>query len=297
MQFSPEDNQPIRYMERTRTYYAALGYTTAYRWASFADVPFTRLAQPLGTCRIALVTTAAPYEAAHGDQSPAAPYNGRAKFFTPYSLPIDPAPDLRISHVAYDRQHTTAGDPRSYLPLPALRAAATVGRIAAVTAHVHGAPTNRSHRVTLGIDAPDLLRRCREDGADAVVLVPNCPVCHQTAALVARQLEAAGLPTVIMGAAKDIVEHCGVPRLCFSDFPLGNAAGKPHDPASQAATLDLALTLLERAFAPRTTVQSSQRWSDDPDWHLDYCNVTRIPPERLAELRAAFDREKAHARA
>ena len=54
-------------------------------------------------------------------------------------------------------------------------------------------------------------------------------MCHQTVGLVARHLEANGLPTVIMGAAKDIVEHCGVPRFLFSDFPLGNSAGKPFD--------------------------------------------------------------------
>jgi hypothetical protein len=49
------------------------------------------------------------------------------------------------------------------------------------------------------------------------------------------------LPPVIMGSAKDIVEHCGVPRFVFSDFPLGNSAGKPHDPTSQRETLSLAL--------------------------------------------------------
>jgi len=42
-----------------------------------------------------------------------------------------------------------------------------------VAPRFHGAPTNRSHRVTMETDAPELLRRCREDGADAVVLVPS----------------------------------------------------------------------------------------------------------------------------
>ena len=64
---------------------------------------------------------------------------------------------------------------------------------------------------------------------DAAVLVPNCPVCHQTVSLVARHLEANGISTVVMGCAKDIVEHAAVPRFLFSDFPLGNSAGKPHD--------------------------------------------------------------------
>ena len=74
-------------------------------------------------------------------------------------------------------------------------------------------------------------------------------MCHQTVSLVARHLEASGIPTVIMGCARDIVEHCVVPRFLFSDFPLGNAAGRPHDAASQDLTLELALSLLEQATA------------------------------------------------
>ena len=45
--------------------------------------------------------------------------------------------------------------------------------------------------------------------------------------LVARELEQSGLPTVIIGSALDIVEHCGVPRYVFTDFPLGNPCGHP----------------------------------------------------------------------
>ena len=88
-----------------------------------------------------------------------------------------------------------------------------------------------------------------------------------------------------------------MPRLLFSDFPLGNAAGKPHDAASQEATLALALELLASARQPRTTVTSPQRWSDSPDWKLDYCNVERASPGELARLRAEFDAGKETARA
>ena len=114
--------------------------------------------------------------------------------------------------------------------------------------------------------------------------------------LVARQLEASGLPTVIMGCAKDIVEHCGVPRFLFSDFPLGNSAGRPDDPQSQAFTLELALRLLEAAPGPRTTVQSPLCWSDSADWKLDFSNVERIPAAELARRRAEFDADKAVAK-
>ena len=111
--------------------------------------------------------------------------------------------------------------------------------------------------------------------------------------LVSRHLEANGIPTVIMGAAKDIVEHCGVPRFLFSDFPLGNSAGRPHDTESQAQTLELALRVLETAPGPRTTVQSPQRWSDDASWKLDFNNLAELTPEELAERRKEFDVVKA----
>ena len=115
--------------------------------------------------------------------------------------------------------------------------------------------------------------------------------------LVARHLEANGIPTVIMGCGKDIVEHCGVPRFLFSDFPLGNSAGKPFDVDSQRATLELALQVLERAPASRTTVQNPIRWSDDPAWKRDFSNIETIPAEEIARRRQAFDEQKSIAQA
>jgi len=114
--------------------------------------------------------------------------------------------------------------------------------------------------------------------------------------LIARYLEANGIPTVMLGCAKDIVEQVGVPRFLFSDFPLGNAAGRPNDPQSQAFTMELALKVLESAPGPRTTVQSPLRWSDSPDWKLDYSNVERLSPQELERRRAEFDANKEIAR-
>jgi hypothetical protein len=122
-------------------------------------------------------------------------------------------------------------------------------------------------------------------------------VCHQTVSLAARHLESHGIPTVIMGCAKDIVEHCGVPRFLFSDFPLGNSAGRPFDRQSQTETLELALRVLESAPAARTTVQSPLRWSDDASWKRDFNDLSRLSPEKIAERRKEFDVVKSVARA
>ncbi len=117
-------------------------------------------------------------------------------------------------------------------------------------------------------------------------------MCHQTVSLAARALEEAGIPTVVMGCARDIVEHAGVPRFLFSDFPLGNPAGRPHDPDSQRETLALALRLLESAPGPNTTVRNPLKWSDDPSWKWDFSNIDLVPPEEIARRRAEFDRIK-----
>ncbi len=290
-------DQTIAYMDRTRDYYKALGFDQPYEWAHYTEVPFARLARPLAETTIALITTAAPVQAEKGDQGPGATYNGAAKFHHVYSLSIDGPVDVRISHIAYDRTHTSAEDPGTWLPLEQLKRAAAAGRIGSIAPRLHGAPTTRSQRLTINEHAPDLLDRLRADGAEAAMLVANCPVCHQTVSLVARHLETRGLPTVVMGCARDIVEYCGVPRFLFSDFPLGNAAGRPHDPASKEQTLNLALEVLASAIAPRTTVQSPLRWSEDPAWKLDYANPDRSAPEQLASLREDHDRQMAAARA
>jgi hypothetical protein len=115
--------------------------------------------------------------------------------------------------------------------------------------------------------------------------------------LAARHLEAHGISTVIMGCARDIVEHCGVPRFLFSDFPLGNSAGRPFDVESQARTLELALRLLESAPAARTTLQSPLQWNGEPTWKDDYLDLAKLTPETIAERRKEFDVVKDIARA
>lgn len=295
--FASDEDVPIPYMTRTRDWYLALGYGNPYRWAHYAEVPFTPLVAPLSKMTVALLTTASPYDPAKGEQGIGAPYNAEAKFYKVYSGDVTQDHDVRISHVAIDRKNTTMEDSNTWFPLPAMRAAAATGRIGRLAPRFHGIPTNRSQRHTLEVDCPEVLRRCQEDGVEAAVLVPNCPVCHQTLSLVARYLETAGISTVLLACAKDIVEHCGVPRAMFSDFPLGNAAGKPNDPASQQATLELAFRTLESAPAARTTVQSPQRWSASHEWKQDYSNVARVNPQELARLRAENDRAKEAAKA
>jgi hypothetical protein len=203
---------------------------------------------------------------------------------------------LRIAHVGVDRLNANMQDGNCWFPIGAAKRAVAKRRIQSLSQHFYGLPTNRSHRHTLEIDAPFILSKMRADHVDLAVLIPNCPICHQSQSLLARYLEEAGIPTVIMGAAKDIVEYCGVPRLLFSDFPLGNAAALPDNEQSQDSNFELALRLLESAPSARTTVQSPLVWDSDASWKLDYSNLERLSAEEITRLRDEAEKARITAR-
>ena len=83
--------------------------------------------------------------------------------------------------------------------------------------------------------------------------------------LVARSLEAAGVPTVMMASALDIVESGKPPRAAFVDYPLGHTCGKPFDAPDQLSVVRETLHLLETATSPGHIVDLNRSWSV-PDW-------------------------------
>ncbi|MDX1382349.1 MAG: hypothetical protein R3190_01840 [Thermoanaerobaculia bacterium] len=156
----------VRYIDRTREFYAAQGFDRPYRWAVFDDVPWTPLVKPLAESVVALITTAnqpSPPGWKKGDPRP---------LRRVYSFPSDDPPDLYTLDLGWHKEATHTDDLDSYLPVHRLQELAAEGRIGAVAPRCHGVPTEYSHRRTVDRDAPEILARCREDGADVAILVP-----------------------------------------------------------------------------------------------------------------------------
>lgn len=107
--------------------------------------------------------------------------------------------------------------------------------------------------------------------------------------LVARELEANGIASVILGSAQDILQYCGAPRFVFTDFPLGNPCGKPFDQQSQATVFSAALDLLVSAKEPGTSIDSKLVWESSFDWKKNYMYVG---PENLTELKAKGEQRR-----
>jgi len=84
--------------------------------------------------------------------------------------------------------------------------------------------------------------------------------------LVARVLEAGGISTVTFTNARDIAASAGNPRQVFLNYPLGNPAGRPHDPDNQREVLRAGLKLLEEADKPGIIMDLPYVWSDSTEW-------------------------------
>ncbi len=157
----PVNDDPIRYMDRTREYYRALGYSKDYVWARHDDVPFARLAKPLREARIGLVTTAHPLDKSNHDA---------AGIRHVWSGNVDPLPSLNTDNLAWDRESTHTRDRETFLPIEAVNGWVRDGLIGGIAPRFHGAPTGYSQRKTNEVDAPEILERLREDRVDAVLL-------------------------------------------------------------------------------------------------------------------------------
>ncbi len=269
----------VSYIDKSREFYLAHDYGNPYRWAHYDDAPFTPLKKPLSQSRLGLVTTASviTWDAA---SEPDPMFVPRETF----AEPANPPPTaLYTEHRAWDKEATHTRDVDSFAPLNRLGEAVAAGRLGSLSPRFYGVPTEYSQRKTHAVDVPLLIDFCREDGVDVAMLVALCPVCHQTTSLAARHLEEAGIPTVLLGSARDIVEQVGVPRFVFTDFPLGNPCGVPYDVPMQTAIVGMALDLLEGARYPRTTLQTPFQWHTDA-WRTNFMHVG---PENAEALRQA----------
>jgi hypothetical protein len=152
----------ISYIDRSREYYAAQGYTQPYTWARYSEVTFARLSKPLGDCRVGLVTTAGRKDTV--TQDGVLPREL-------YAQEADPPPArMFTNHLFWDKKATHTDDIDSFLPLNRLAEFAREGRIGSVSPRFYGVPTDYSQNRTIKQDAPQILKWCREDGVEAVVL-------------------------------------------------------------------------------------------------------------------------------
>lgn len=88
--------------------------------------------------------------------------------------------------------------------------------------------------------------------------------------LLARAVEAVGIPTVSISLAKELTVAVGTPRAVFLKWPLGHPLGEPDRPLQQRTVIYTALHTLLTAREPGTLVEPGFRWRREeyaePNW-------------------------------
>ena len=292
--FAPAHDAPIPYMQRIRDYYVALGYGAPYDWAHYAEVPFQPLKKPLAQSRVT--------HRHHGGALSAR--QGRSGARGAVQLGGEVLPGLLRRHrrrtticasrmSAIDRKHTTAEDPGTWFPLPELRRAAARGRIGAVAPRFHGLPTNRSHRVTLEVDCPELVARCKADGVDAALLgrqLPGLPPEHQPGRARAGGQRHPHRGDGLRQGHRRARRRAALPVLRFPARQCRRPAEGPavaglHARAGAAGAGDRARRAHHRAVAA-----SLERAA--PTGSSTSTTSRSMSPEEIARRRAEFDKQK-----
>ena len=268
--------EPVAYIPLISGKYAAKGYS-AYRWLKNADPPpWKPMVGPLARTRLALVASGGIYAAGQT----AFHYKDDTSF---RAIPVDVAQaDLRVTHFAFDLTEPRK-DPGIVFPPAVLKRLVQKGLIGALTDHAltFMGGIYSARKVTEEL-APALAERLLADRAEAALLVPVCPVCHQATAIVARYLEQQGISTLCLTSALDITRSVNPPRIAFLDYPIGYICGKPGDPELQEAIVREALQAFDALQTPGAIQRLSFCWSPDETWKSEPIRRQDVRKHRVA---------------
>lgn len=97
--------------------------------------------------------------------------------------------------------------------------------------------------------------------------------------MIARVLEASGLPTTSISLVREHTEKLKVPRALFVPFPFGHPFGRPNDPALQHRVLRAALDLFAEPGCPvLRDFPDDELAEDGPPAAIQASQVEAAPP-------------------
>lgn len=214
-------------------------------------VPFTPFDKDLATAVVTLVSATGVYAADH------LPFPTEDPGDITYRLiPGDvEMSSLRIAHHHYDHSEAD-GDPNIVFPLESLRELAAEGLIARVNdVHYSYGFTTRLKEL-YEQTFPELADKIERSKTRLVVLTAGCPeTCHRTIANLAREIEARGIPTIIISASPAATGSVRPPRaMTFDGSAIGRIVGRAGDREQARKVLRTALEMFTQDVPPGRVV-------------------------------------------
>jgi len=171
--------------------------------------------------------------------------------FTFREIPIEAeGNDLQFTARGYDPAAVLA-DLNSQIPIERLldyQANAVIGQLNPVWWSFMGYIPDAARFVEATI--PKMVERVKRYEVQAALIVPASHLCHQSCGLLARGLEAAGIPTMMLAVERTIPDSVHAPRVGFYNGEFGSVSGLPNFKEHQLRILDEALRLYEPLDQP-----------------------------------------------
>jgi D-proline reductase (dithiol) PrdB len=260
--------EPVKYVDRLNEKYQSLGFEP-YIWTVNETAHLTPLGKPVSTCRVSMLTTSGASCRGVPGFDPDARNDLRLDAI-PSTTPGDA---FEINDNYYDHRSIEA-DINCQFPIDRLRELAAEGTIGAVAPRLWSGFMGRIYKRSAILDkAAEFVGELQRDEVDLLVIVPACPLDHQTAGLVARRVEEAGIATVTVSTGRDLSEKVLAPRTVFVNFPMGNAFGRPDEAAQQRRILMDALELAESCNKAGQIIDLPYDWGEEIPVH--YRETTR----------------------
>ncbi|HYE16652.1 MAG TPA: glycine/sarcosine/betaine reductase selenoprotein B family protein [Pyrinomonadaceae bacterium] len=218
-----------------------------YPWVENRHAPFRPARRALPMLNLALITSAGAY--VDGTEPFDTEVFGGDASFREIPVEVEPA-DLKWSARGYDPA-AVAEDMNAQVPLDRLKefeGNGIIGQLNPVFWSLCGFMPNAARFTATGLG--QLVERVRRYEVQAALLVPASRLCHQTLSLVARAVEAAGIPTMMLAVDREVVERARPPRAAWYPGEFGCVVGKPEWPEYQRRVLDEALRLIEPIDQP-----------------------------------------------
>ena len=218
-----------------------------YPWVENRHAPFVPARRALPMLNLALITSAGAY--IDGTQAFDTGIAGGDTSFREIPIEVGAA-DLKWSTRGYDPAAVLA-DMNSQVPIERLQefeGNGIIGQLNPVWWSLCGFIPSAARFA--GTTLPELVERVVRYEVQAALLVPASRLCHQTLGLVARAVEAAGIPTMMLVVDREAAESVRPPRAAYYVGEYGCVAGKPEWPEHQRRILDEALRLIEPIDQP-----------------------------------------------
>ena len=216
-------------------------------------IPYTPFDKELSSSIVTLATATGIHAA---DQEPfPAEDPGDATYRI---IPGDAAlEDLRIVHGHYDHSEADA-DPNIVFPIDSLRELAAEGLIAAVNDKHYSYGFTTRLKELYETTFPEIADKVERSKTKLVVLTAGCPeTCHRSIGNLAREIEARGVPTIIISASPAATESVRPPRaMTFDGSQIGRILGRAGDRAFHTKVLRAALEMFKHDMPPGRVVVS-----------------------------------------